>query len=123
MRAEKSANLHWIAEYADGSTKTEADTTYLNLPRLNLVSFGLFTEDNTPVSILQLSKTKTLFYRSRVVLDVSGGSSERIYFLGYRQRNGVVHLKVVGSDGKLSTHKSFEEAKHSEIEYYPQEQV
>ena len=122
-RTEKSVKLHWVAEYKDGSTKTENDCSYSSLPRENLIAFGLFTLENKPVSLLQLSSSKVLFYRMRVVLDVSGGSSERVYLLGCRQKTGEQHLTVVDSDGKVASYKDFKEANMSSIEFYPQEQT
>jgi hypothetical protein len=123
QRVEKSANLHWIAEYADGSTLTESDVGYGNLKRDGLTAFGLFTEIDKPVALLELSPEKTLFYRMRVILDISGNGSERIYMMGFRKRDGLLNLTVVDASGKSFNYNSFRAAKLDEIEYYPQEQV
>jgi hypothetical protein len=123
FRKEKSANLHWVAEYFDGSTLTEKDVSYGNLKRDGLTAFGLFDENDKPVTLIQLSKDKVLFYRMRVILDISGSGSQRLYLLGYRTVKGKTQLTVIDSDGKSKNHGAFAEAKLHEIEFYPQEQI
>jgi hypothetical protein len=123
MKAEKSVALHWVAEYADGSTKTEVDCNYSNLSRVGLVAFGLFDAKEKAVSMMQLGNGKVLFYRMRVTLDLSGYGSERIYLLGYRKANGEFKLTVIDSEGKTKNHKAFIDANQPSIEYFAFEQI
>jgi hypothetical protein len=123
MKTEKSVALHWVAEYADGSTKTEVDCNYSNLSRVGLVAFGLFDAKEKAVSMMQLGNGKVLFYRMRVTLDLSGHGSERIYLLGYRKANGEFNLTVVDSEGKTKNHNDFKTANLESIQFYEQEQV
>jgi hypothetical protein len=122
MSTERNAGLHWIAEYADGSTVTEADTTYTHLKREGLVAFGLFTTENKPCAIINLQLGQTLFFRMRVFKSLAG-TSKRIYMIGYRSKPDVLHLTVVDADGKISSYSNFKDAGLDTLEFFPQEQV
>lgn len=120
--SEKSVDLHWAAEYSDGSTVTGADTAYSQLKREGLIAFGLFTTTNKPVALINLQPDQILFYRMRVFKSMSG-DSKRIYMIGYRSKPDLLHLTVVDHDGKQSAYSTFKDAGLDTIEFYPQEQV
>lgn len=119
---ERSANLHWVAEYEGGTVLTEKDVSYGNLKREGLVSFGLCTTDEKPLVVIPLDEGKVLFYRMRVEHGLHQQSS-RTYLTGYRERaTGKTHLVVVSPDGKTETLTGFTE-KIAPLEWFPQEQV
>jgi hypothetical protein len=109
-RREQSVNLHWIAEYLDGSTLNESKVSYVNLPRDNLVSFSLLNDKDEPVVSVSLSKDRVLFYRMRVTLNLSGIAT-RTYILGYRTQTGQTKLYTVTPFGEVKEFNSFAEAK------------
>ena len=70
-----SADLQWVAEYADGSTCSGETTPYKELKREGLIAFALFSKQGEPVAVMQLSADRTVFYRSRVFMKLSGESA------------------------------------------------
>ena len=121
--AKNNLPFHWAAEYKDGSVVTEKQVGYVKLRRDELVAFGLFTINDVPAVIVNLivEKGRTLFYRMRVMQNLSGISS-RIYMLGYRTATAT-YLVVLNEDGKAKTYSSFQEAKLAELEWFSEEQV
>ena len=121
--AKNNLPFHWVAEYKDGSVVTEKQVSYVKLRRDELVAFGLFTINDVPAVIVNLivEKGRTLFYRMRVMQNLSGISS-RIYMLGYRTATAT-YLVVLNEDGKAKTYSSFQEAKLAELEWFSEEQV
>jgi len=106
--------LSWVAEYSDGRIVAEKDkqATYWELDRNLLKSLKIVNEKGEVKAEVTSNNGEVLFYRIRSVRSLgSAVILNRIYYLGWRKREGNavnMHVIALSPNGDSVECKRFE---------------
>ena len=116
--------LSWVAEYSDGRVIAEKDkqVNYSQLDRSLLRTLKLVDDQGKVKGAVTSSNGEVLFYRIRSVRPLASAVIlNRIYYLGWRKREGTnitMHVIALSPDGDAV------ECKHFTTDYwFPEEAI